>query len=222
MARLTHVSRDSLCTLLRSDDASGFGAGTKVLSADGQIEAYVETWRGVGQCADRDEVYTRLSDGADSLERDSARGLENGPAGCQFDRLAHCRDVHVIEHDDICAGIERKLQLFERRHLDFDADRVRSGGPGCGDDRWNSFGTAHGGNMVVLDQHAVEQSEAMIRAAAVANGRLLQDAHTGSRFAGIDYRRRGTDDGFDIDTRQTRHARKSLDEIERRSFCGQH
>ena len=48
---------------------------------------------------------------------------------------------------------------------------------------------ARRGDMVFLDQHRVEQSNAVIAAATAAHGVFLRDAKTRQRFARVEYRR---------------------------------
>ena len=48
------------------------------------------------------------------------------------DRLTHHLDRHVVEQDDLGAGIERQPELIEVRDLDLDLDRVRDRGCGPG------------------------------------------------------------------------------------------
>ena len=63
---------------------------------------------------------------ADGVERDAARGLELRAAGDELDGLAHLGRGHVVEQDDVGAGVERLADVVERLRLDLDR-QVRAG-----------------------------------------------------------------------------------------------
>ena len=93
-------------------------------------------------------------------------------AVAQLHRSAHVGDGEVVEHDAVGVGRERFAQLRQRFDLDFDHD-LRRPVPRCGD---RCADAADGGDVVLFDQHGIEQADAVILAAAAAHGVLLSEA----------------------------------------------
>ena len=88
--------------------------------------------------------------------------------------------VHVVEQHDGRAAGERLVQLLERVDLDLEGVQVR----GAGAYELDRGGDAAGRrDVVVLDHRAVEQAEAVRRAAAVHHGLLLEGAQAGRGLA---------------------------------------
>ena len=85
----------------------------------------------------------------------------------------------------------------------------------------DGFGDAAGdADVIVLDQHAVVQTEAMIRAAAAPDGVLRQRPQRRHRLARVENRDAAAR-GVDESPRQRGDPRQVLEEIERRSLGGQ-
>ena len=93
--------------------------------------------------------------------------------------------VHVVEQHDVGAGLERLRQLVERRHFDLDPQRVRRPCLASIDGVRHAIRAADGRQVVVLDQHAVGQPEAVVVPAAVTDRRLLQRAQTRCRLSRV-------------------------------------
>jgi hypothetical protein len=75
--------------------------------------------------------------------------------------------------------------------------------------------------VVLLDQHRVEQSDAVIRAAAHAHGVFLRETQPGQGFARVDYPGARPRDGIDVAPRRGRDCREGLQEVERGAFGSQ-
>ena len=85
-----------------------------------------------------------------------------------------------IEFD---AELQRFFELFQAVDFDFDVDHVAGVGAGGFDGVCDAAG---GHDVVVLDQDAVVEAEAVIVAAAAAHGVFLEGAQARRRFAGAD------------------------------------
>ena len=106
-------------------------------------------------------------DAADGLEGYAARCFDRDPMACrvvQRYRGSHVGQAEFVEHDDVRACAQRLLKLLHRFHFHFHFDFARTGcaagcchcgrqGAGCGD-------------VVFLDQHLVEEPDAVVLAAA--------------------------------------------------------
>ena len=121
--------------------------------------------------ADGDEVDAGLGDRADGVERDAAGRLELGAAGDERDGARELGRRHVVEQDPVGAGVERLAHL--RR-----ASRTRPRPAGRSPGRGATASAIDAGEpqVVVLDQDAVVEAEAVVRAAAAADRVLLERA----------------------------------------------
>ena len=70
------------------------------------------------------------------------------------------------------------------------------------------------GEVVVLDQHAIGESEAVVVAAAVLDRQLFEQTHAGSGFPGVDHARDAALGFGDILARDRGHAGEPLHEVE--------
>src|SRR5699024_1517921 len=104
------------------------------------VEAEVEGRGGVGDPAGGDVVDAGLGDGADRLQGDVARGLEDGVAGDDLDRLAEQRRGHVVEEDDVGVGVEGLPELLDRVDLDLDLHEMPGKGARLPDRRLDAAG----------------------------------------------------------------------------------
>ena len=77
------------------------------------------------------------------------------------------------------------------------------------------------GDVVVLDHRAVEEAEAVRRAAAVHHGLLLEGAQAGRGLARRGDARLGAGGLGDVGGRQGRHAAQPAEEVERRALGGE-
>src|SRR5207248_1456226 len=74
----------------------------------------IERFDVLGERADGDALHARLGDGAHRFERDAAGGLELGAVARDPHRLAHAREIEVVEEDQLRPGVERLAQLADR------------------------------------------------------------------------------------------------------------
>ena len=78
------------------------------------------------------------------------------------------------------------------------------------------------GNVVVLDQHGVIESETVVETAAATNGVFFERAQARRRLAGTaNARARPGDTAHEL-MRRSGHARETSQEIERGAFAGKH
>src|SRR3954469_21336258 len=130
------------------------------------IESDVENADAVGQPADRDQIDAAGGDRWRGRRCDAAGGFRYRPARHHSDRRRQGFRIHVVEQHGVDAVIERLAELIERIDLEFDLDEMT-------DPRLRAlqgFGDAAGdGDMVVLDQHGIVETEAVIAAAADAD-----------------------------------------------------
>ena len=115
--------------------------------------------------------------------------------------IARHRDAHVVErefveHDDVRARRERLVEFAEGFHFDFDRHAGRSSAR-RGDGRGDRAGRD---DVVLLDQHHVVQTQAMVLRAAAARGVFLRQPQSGQRLARVEDAAAGAGDGFDVAT----------------------
>src|SRR6266849_7190957 len=139
------------------------------------------------QCSQRDEIYAGSGDSskARGIGANVARGLDQHTGSAtahQFHRAVHHFDMHVVEQDDICTGCQGLVYFHQCFALDFDLEQVgsqaASGIDGCCDAPGRL-------DVVVLDENAIAQAEAVIVTAARPYSILLQAAQTWRRLARI-------------------------------------
>ena len=162
----------------------------------------------MGQGADRDDVHARLGDAAHRRQIDSARGLQHDPPCDARHGGAQGVEAEIVQHDDIGRRAlvdqgQYGVQLIQPIDLDLDLHQMRG----------ESLGPPHrlgdaaaDGDVVVLDQDGVIQTEAVVDPAAAGHGVLLQRAQPRRGLARIRYPRLGPGDGLDVGARQGRHA----------------
>ena len=150
---------------------------------------------GMGQRADGNKIDAGFGDRADGFEGDVAGGFENHALADDlarrgaFRRAACCRagsrSAPCAIASATCASVSHSISMRKRvrreppRAIHRGADRARRG------------------DVVVLDQHAAIQAEAMIAAAADADRILLDGAQARMSFARIDDARAGAGDRVD-------------------------
>ena len=131
----------------------------------------------MGQSTDGYDIDARFRHSANARQRYIATGFEPGTAVClravEGNRLLHGLIVHIVEHDDVCARIQRLPEFVEIGHFNFHLHEVVCllSGPFKG--RANR---ARSGNVVFLDEHTVRKVVAMIASTAMADGRFFQGA----------------------------------------------
>ena len=146
------------------------------------LQADVQNGCGVGQSAAGDEVHAQVADLLDVLPGDVAGTLGLGPAVDDADGLGHVLVAHVVQHDDVGTGLYGLPDHVQVLYLHLDLPDEGGVGPG------HLHGLLHaacGVDVVVLQHDAVGQVVAVVGAAAQTHGVLLEDAHAGSGFPGV-------------------------------------
>ena len=163
-----------------------------------------------------------LGDGAHVLLRHAARRLDQRPATGRLHYRSHLLDRHVVQQHDIGVAGERLARLSHARHLDLDRHalgRVSS----CPFDDLGD-GEAAGAcrrQMVVLDQHAVAQVEAVVLPAAYSHGVALQRSQARRRLARVQDANVEAGYGIDQPAGGAGDAREPLEEVEGDPFAAQ-
>ena len=161
-------------------------------------------------------------DGGDGVEVHAAAGFEkNFLISADLHGFAKLVVRHVVEQDDVdAAEVAEEADLLESVGFDFDED-VGGAFFRFVDGALESRGVAGDGEVVVLGQHAVEKTEAVIDAAAGADGEAFEFAEPGGGFTGVE------DDGFgsayciDEAAGEGGDAAEALEEVERGAFGGE-
>ena len=151
---------------------------------DFDVEAQVEGADAVGEGADGDDVYASEGDFADAREGDASGGFDEGSAGDLTDAEEEVGGGEVVEHDGVdCAGGEDGLDLVETVYFYFDVGGV---GEFCaeGDEGLGEVGACRG-EVVVFGHDGVGEGEAVVLAAAAADGVTLDEAEAGGGLAGV-------------------------------------
>ena len=115
-----------------------------------------------------------------------------------------------------CSDLLQRVGL----DLDFQIWKFFARAPDRGGDGVRLFVTQRG-EVVVLDEHHVEQAQAMVVAAAAGDGVFLKPPPAGRGFARVENLRRRAFDGIDKLRGQGGHAGKPLDKIQRHALGAQ-
>ena len=195
--------------------------GRRLLGLD--FHADIEGGRGMGDGADGDAIDAGEGDWPEGFQRDAAGGFQDAlflfaGAVAKFDGGQHLRAIHVVQQDDeirLRASAPRGAVPGSRLRFR-PSDRASSARL-----RAMALGQMSGelfygnpGDVVVLDQQAVEQAEAMIVSPAAADGVFVEDAESRDRFAGVVNFRVGALDALDEPLGLRGHAAEMLEEVE--------
>ena len=190
--------------LIRSVMGLGVCHGGAVMLVVVVVEAEVKGGRGMGERADGDAVDAGLGDSADGGEVDAAACFE-GESGAkvfaQGDGAAHIVGSEIVEEDEVEIAIEDAAELVEGVDFDFDEDgRVgeRAGALGGGVDRCGPIVERQVSEVIVFDEHGVEEADAVAAATAATDGVFGEMAEGGDGFAGVEDGGAGVRDGVDI------------------------
>ena len=133
------------------------------------------------QPAGGQQVNTGGGNLAGRVWRDTAGGFGQNMAVHHAHGLGELLGRHVVQQHRVNAARQRLFELCEGVHLDLHLHQMphrRVHPPnGLGD-------TAGHDEVIVLDEHGVVQSEAVIGATTAAHGVFLQHPQTGGGFAG--------------------------------------
>ena len=171
------------------------------------------------QRTDRDEVDAALGIGAHRLEGDAAARFGLAASGDLLDRQARHFGREIVEHDAVDAsGGEHLVDVLQRAHLAFDGDLLaprREIGLGARDGPADAAGEV---DVVVLQQDHVEQSHAVVLAAADLHGHLVQHAHAGRGLARVEHARTEPFEVLHVEGRLRGHAAHALHDVEQDAF----
>ncbi len=166
--------------------------------------------------ADRDDIDAGGGDGGDVLLRDAAGGLGEGASADLLDGGAKLLDGHVVQQDDIGAGGQGLVHLARVADFHFDPHRVGSKGAGAAH---GSSDPSGGGDVVLLDEDGIGETEAVVVAAAGADGVLLRVAQAGDGLARVEDARACAGDEVGVGPRDRRRAGERLQEVQRRALA---
>ena len=143
----------------------------------------------MGQGPDRDAVNTGLGDPADRPEIDASGGLESGPGSEARDQACEFVQGAIVEEEGVGTGLQGGFGV--RLGLDLHLQpqvrrRARAGRLDRGGD------PAGRGDVIVLDQHGVEETGSMIGAAAHGDRVLVENPPAGEGLARVDDLRAGS------------------------------
>src|SRR5262245_39902378 len=175
----------------------------------------------MSQSADGDQIYSGFCEQSNVREIDSARGFEHRAALIFFaltnnlDRLLNYLGSHIVEQQNVGSRVESFFDLFERGDLDFDLmqmsrDLARAV-DGAGD-------ATHHRQVIVLDQDAVIESQAVVASAADRHGVFFKHSQSGSRLARVHDLRFRSRDGLNVLARHGGDAGKMLKEVQRNAL----
>src|SRR5581483_1996990 len=171
----------------------------------------------MGERADGHEVDAGLGVGADGGERHAAGCLELGAAGDGADRLAHLLGAHVVEEDPRRSGFDRLEHLLERLRLDLHREACGvavEGGERLAD-------AARDTDVVLLDEDAVVETGAVVRAAAAADGVLLERAEPRRRLPRVEDLRAGAVGQLDEAACERRDPAEPAEQVERDTLAAE-
>lgn len=175
----------------------------------------------MGEGADGDEIDPGFGDPGDGLEIDPAARLEEGSGTKpvpQGDGTPELLVRHVVEEDHVDAvEPEEDLDLVEPVGFELDLDAGMFAA-----DLGNAAGEVHGvgigDEVIVLHHDGIVEPDAVIRAAPVGDGRLLQFAPAGGGFAGVEETGPGVGDGGGVGAGDGGDAAEPLQEVQDGSF----
>ena len=167
-------------------------------------------------------MHAGFGDFAQGAQGDAARGFENGASGIQGDGGAQGFEVEIVEEQHGRAGGEGGFEFGEVFDFHLDETAAAAGAFGDGEGGGHGFGDAAGGDDVIfLDEDGVPERQAMIAAAADADGVFLRETQAGQGFARIDHFGLGAGHQIGVAARAGGDARKKLQEIQGAAFAGE-
>ena len=185
---------------------------------DAQVQCDVEGGGRVGERADREEVDPGLRDLPGVVEGEPAAGLEPGPAGDEVDRHPQLVGGHVVEQEQVGAGVD-SLAAPGRPCRPRPGPRT-SGNPSR--TRRNASATPPAATTwLSLTSASSDERHPVVDPAAAAHGVLLQRPQQRRRLAGVADPRAGAGDGVDPRPGRRRDAGQVAQQVERGPLAGQ-
>ncbi len=133
--------------------------------------------------------------------------------------MASWSGCHVVEQDRVDAGRQRLFELIQRIDLDLDLHEMADAAARGEDRRPDAAGH---GDVVVLDQHAIVEAEAVVHAAAHADGVFLHGAQSRHGLARAADARLVAAHRLDQRGRAAGDAAEMAEEVQRDPLGGQH
>ena len=175
--------------------------------------------------SDADAIHTRLGDGAHRGEGHAAGRFQqhcwgNGVAAPHG--LAHQLRRHVVQQHDIGTASQRLIQLGKVVHLDFQGN-TGSMPLSCRLDGGADLlaTVTESGEVIVLDENAVEQAESMVVSATATHGILFQQPPARQCLAGVENPRLQPGNRIDVAAGLRGDAAEVLKEVECCAFAGE-
>ena len=182
------------------------------------LHGKIQDRRRMRQCTAGDVVYTDLGELSETILVHVAGSLEFRFALGHSNGLRGHLVGHVIEHDDICFGVERFLKHLQIFHFDLDLSYERRIGLGHLDCFLDGAGCS---DVIVLDENAIGKILTMVRAAADPDCILFERTHIRSGLSGIEKFRIETFQFFCHGTGEGSDAAHALQEVECSSLATQ-
>ena len=170
--------------------------------------------------ADRDIVDPGRGYLADVVEVDAAGSLEAERLAARAiarHGLAELGQREVVEQCEVGAGGEGLLELGQRLDLDLDrhpgTERARG--------RHGRADRTGGRDVVLFDEDAVEQADAVVAPAAAAHGVLLREPQPRNGLARVEERAACAGELLDVAARRGRRGGQRLQEVESGALAGE-
>src|SRR5262245_39503192 len=136
----------------------------------------------MGKGAGRYEIGARRRQFLNAIESDTAGNLNLRPPLDATNRLANVVHRHVVDEYDVRPGSHRLVDFRERLRLDLNW-QTRTGLP---HQRHGWRDTASQADVIVLDEHGVEETNAMVGRATRGDGVFLQHPQCRRRLSGVE------------------------------------
>ena len=185
------------------------------------LEAEVEAFDGVCEGSDRYEVYTSLAVAAESVDG-YATARFDFDTGCilAYDRycIGGAGRGEVVEHYAVDTGFDSLTDFIFVAHFDLYPEVFAVLLAICLGLGYGSGDAAGEVDVVVLDQNHVEETDAVVVAAADSHGFFLEDAHAGCCLACVEHLAWQTCEKFLIFRSDCGYAAHALHDVEHESF----
>lgn len=183
------------------------------------IQPDVRPRRMMDQRAAGNEIKAKAGHLGERLNRHAAARFRAGAVVHEGDRFHQRIEGKIVEQDDIHARFEHRWDLLQRIHFTFDErpGQACAGLPHGGGEAFTRAGVC-GGEVVVLDQHAVKEAQPVVPAPAAGHRVLFQHAEAGRGLARVEQLGVGPAQRRDILGRLRRDAGKLLEKIQRRAL----
>ena len=171
------------------------------------------------QGSDRDKVHAALGIVAQGCERDAAGGFRLVASANHLDGLLGIGWREVVEHDAVhAADIQHLLEFVEVAHLDFYLQVLSFFLQilvATGNRRFDAASEIH---VVIFQENHIEETDAVVHAAADADCLLLDHTQTRCRLASIEDARLRSFQRLDIFAGSRRDAAHTLHDVQHQTL----